>query len=197
METTGSIGILRAPLLDLRLETPRLDLRPLGKDDAGDLARHLADVAVTRWLARVPHPYGLPEASAFVDHVRLAALAGTAATFGITLRSAGDDRVVGVIAVHGLEGTPEFGYWLARPFWGLGLMTEAAGAMLAWIHGGMDLAEIRSGAFEGNEASLAIQRRFGFRPVGRSTRPCLARGGDHPHVDTVLTRAAYEAALAG
>jgi RimJ/RimL family protein N-acetyltransferase len=193
LEAHGDLRVLRAPLLDVALVTERLKLRPLQPVDAPDLARALADVQVSRWLARVPHPYHLADARTFVDHVRLAAVAGTAVTLGITLRGSADDSVVGVVALHGMDGMPEFGYWLARPHWGRGLMTEAAGALLAWCFARLDLDEIASGAFEGNAASLAIQSRFGFVVKGRSRRACLARGGLVDHVDTRLTRGAFRA----
>lgn len=197
MRTSGGIGVLRAPLLDARLETPRLRLRPLVDSDGPVLADHLSDVSVTRWLARVPHPCRTEDVQAFIGHVRLAAVAGTAVTFGIVAGFMRDDRVIGVVAVHGMDVRPEFGYWLARPFWGRGMMTEASEAVLDWVHARLALPEINSGAFEGNDASLAIQRRLGFRVVGQSMRPCFARGGDVPHVDTVLTPADYAAAAAG
>lgn len=192
LEAPSRIRVLRAPLLDVTLATPRLCLRPLAQSDAPDLAKALSDVAVSRWLARVPHPYHLADARTFIDHVRLAAIAGTAVTLGITLADRSDE-VIGVVALHGMDGLPEFGYWLARPHWGDGLMTEAAGAMLAWVYARLDVDGIASGAFDGNDASLAIQARFGFRVTGRSRRPCLARGGLIDHLDTRLDRAGFVA----
>ncbi|BBE73499.1 GNAT family N-acetyltransferase [Oharaeibacter diazotrophicus] len=184
------------PLDEVRLTTARLALRPLTSADAPALQRHLSDHQVSRWLARVPYPYGLADAFAFVDHVRLAAIAGSAVTLGVTRRAAGDD-VVGVVALHGLDGLPEFGYWLGRAHWGQGLMTEAAGALLAHAYGTLPIDEIVSGAFAGNDASLAIQARYGFVHEGRSRRQCLARGGLVDHVDTRLDRAGFRPPPAG
>lgn len=181
-----------APLADVRLETARLVLRPLAPGDAPALVRHLSEHSVSRWLARVPYPYGIADANAFIGHVRQAAVAGTAVTLGITERGDPIDAVIGIVALHGLEGTPEFGYWLGRRYWGRGLMTEAAGALLAWIHVSLNVPEITSGAFVGNEASLAIQARFGFQIEGLSRRPCLARGGLVDHVDTKLDRDGFK-----
>lgn len=188
----GAVGILRTPHPDLRIGTPRLLLRPVMAIDVPALATHLADLDVTRWLARVPHPYGLTDARAFVDHVGLAAVAGTAVTLAIQhAGKGGEASAIGVVAVHGLDGTPEFGYWLGKTWWGRGLMTEAAGAALAWIYANLTVDEIVSGAFEGNEASLRIQKRFGFRVVGRSRRECQALGRSLDHVDTRIRRAEF------
>lgn len=189
----GGFGLRRRGVTQPSLTTPRLALRPVARDDAAAFARHLADLDVTRWLARVPHPYRLADAVAFADHVRHAAAAGSAVTLAIL--PAGADEPVGVVALHGLDGTPEFGYWLARPWWGRGLMTEAVGAMLGWIHGALPVTAVSSGAFVGNDASLAIQARFGFKVVGRSRRECQALGRDLDHVDTMIDWQAFEAAV--
>jgi len=51
-----------------------------------------------------------------------------------------------------------------------------------------DAAAIASGIFQGNEPSLAVQRRLGFLEVGRTPRWCLARQHEVEHIDTLLTR---------
>lgn len=180
------IANLNAPLLDLRVATERLDLRPLVGSDAPALAEHLADPEVTRWLARVPHPYRLQDAVSFVEQARLSAAAGSAVTLGLVLRDDPGQGVIGVAVVHGLRSEPEFGYWLARDWWGRGLMGEAAAAVVDAVVNRIGVARIRSGAFRGNEASLAIQRRNGFAVVGVSHRLCLAEGRMKEHVDTLL-----------
>ncbi|WP_181701558.1 GNAT family N-acetyltransferase [Chthonobacter albigriseus] len=186
------VEVIRAPYLDVRIPTRRLVLRPITAADVPALATHLADLEVTRWLARVPHPYGLTEARAFVDHVRLAAVAGTAVTLALVPKSAGEaEPAIGVVAIHGLDAGPEFGYWLGKTWWGQGLMTEAVQSALAWIFAHLRVDDIASGAFVGNDASLRIQSRFGFQVVGRSRRECQALGRDLEHVDTRLTRNSF------
>ena len=49
------------------IETRRLLLRPLTMDDAGALAKLINDREIARMLARVPHPYGLADARAFIS----------------------------------------------------------------------------------------------------------------------------------
>ena len=53
------------------------------------------------------------------------------------------------------------------------------------------LPRIRSGVFEGNERSLAIQTRLGFSIRGRSRQHNLALSRDLDHIDTILTRARH------
>jgi RimJ/RimL family protein N-acetyltransferase len=71
-------------------------------------------------------------------------------------------------------------------------MSEAVGAALAWFWATSDLDVLRSGVFHFNKASLAIQRKFGFVETGTGPLLCLARGEEVRHIDTELTRAAWE-----
>jgi RimJ/RimL family protein N-acetyltransferase len=181
----GSRTEIGQPQVEVRIETPRLILRPLAGHDAPALAEHLADPEVTRWLARVPHPYRLADAVSFVEQARLSAVAGAALT--LALVPIGGGAPIGVAVIHGLQAEPEFGYWLARDYWSRGLMSEAAAAVLDHARLSLPIRRLRSGAFAGNTASLAIQHNNGFVVTGTSHRLCLAEGRMKEHVDTLLT----------
>lgn len=172
------------------LDTARLRLRPVAPDDREAIATHLSDRDVSRWLVRVPHPYSLDDAGAFIAQSQLTARAGSAFTLALTTLD-GADRLIGVVALHSMDMTPEFGYWLGRPFWGQGLMGEAVEATLAWAFDHLAIDEVRAGAFVGNHASLAIQHRQGFDDVGMSRRLSMALDEVLDHVDTRLSRAAH------
>ena len=75
------------------------------------------------------------------------------------------------------EGQLEMGYWIARPYWGLGFATEA-GRQLIRIARAMHMPRLAAGHFTDNPASGAVLRKLGFRPTGRvAQRYSLARGG--------------------
>src|SRR3546814_7093655 len=70
------------------------------------------------------------------------------------------------------------GYWIARPYWGLGFATEA-GRQLLHIARAMNLPKLSAGHFVDNPASGAVLRKLGFRPTGKvAQRYSLARGGE-------------------
>lgn len=171
-----------------RLATPRLLLRPYRAGDADALVEHLADFEVSRWLALVPHPYRAADAERFV--ARKLAPAPEDDHFGLAVEL--DGRLVGGLGVAGASTRPSLGYWLGRPFWGRGLMTEAVGALIGFLFGRIRLERLESGVFVGNEASLAIQRRLGFEFVGESPVFSVARGETVTHIDTLLTRRRYD-----
>jgi RimJ/RimL family protein N-acetyltransferase len=154
-----------------RLETRRLILRSPALSDAAAVVHYLNNFAVAGNLARVPYPYALADAEAWLSQQR-ADRPPEETQFAIELKGAG---YVGQVGFHADVFGPVIGYWLGEPFWHRGIMTEAAGAALEWYFGASDAALIRSGVFAFNRASLAVQKKLGFTVTGTSTRHCLAR----------------------
>jgi RimJ/RimL family protein N-acetyltransferase len=173
--------------MDVTLTTNRLLLRQPLISDAERLTRFLDNFAVAGNLARVPYPYRLSDAKAWLRSWRPDR---PAAETGFTIDLPGEG-LIGHVGFHEDEPGTVIGYWLAQPFWNRGFMTEAVAAALEWYFEVTDAAAIASGVFHFNRASLAIQHKMGFREVGTSTRLCLARGEDVRHIDTELTRAAW------
>jgi RimJ/RimL family protein N-acetyltransferase len=171
------------------LLTQRLILRPPQLGDAEPIARYLNDMEVAGNLARVPHPYHLSDARAWLRSQRID-LASSEASFAIELAGEG---YVGHIGYQPVGETVVIGYWLGKPFWGRGIMSEAAAAAVDWFFNATDAEAIYSGVFHFNAASLAIQKRLGFTETGRSTLLCLARGAELEHIDTKLTRSVWKA----
>ncbi|WP_420146192.1 GNAT family N-acetyltransferase [Sphingobium sp.] len=152
--------------------TPRLLLRPGWMEDAPMLARTIGDPAVLRNLSRAPSPYGLDDAEAFLalpQHHQLPRLLAFT-------RTQGAPRLVGGCGIHlDQDGAPELGYWIARPYWGLGFATEAARAVLSMARAN-GVRDIRSCHFTDNPASGNVLRKLGFRFTGqRAQRYSLAR----------------------
>ena len=101
--------------MSLVIETERLVLRPLEVRDASAIARLIGNLAVSRWLTVVPHPYTLEDALEFIEHIS-----------GPWDRAiTRDSEVIGVVGIK-----DSLGYWLGQPFWGHGYMREAAGALV-------------------------------------------------------------------
>lgn len=175
--------------MNVTLETPRFVLRPSRPEDAEPIARYLNNFAVSGNLARVPFPYHLSDAKAWL-RTRLPSLPAEATNFAIDLPEAG---LIGQIGFHQGPQGPIIGYWLGEPFWGRGIMTEAVIASLDWFFSVSDAPAVYSGVFHFNAASLAIQTKLGFTQTGRSTLLCLARGAEVEHIDTIMTRSVWKA----
>ena len=102
---------------------------------------------------------------------------------------------IGVVSIRKVDHMPTLGYWLSPHFWGRGIMSAAVRDTVARYYRQTGADIIRSGVFHFNMASLAIQHKIGFMETGRSSVYCPARGGDIEHIDTELTRDAFEAAI--
>ena len=55
------------------------------------------------------------------------------------------------------DGECELGYWLGKPFWGQGLMTEAAQVLLQYAFDVLDVPAVWSGYYEENTKSRRVQ----------------------------------------
>ncbi|MCW2336227.1 RimJ/RimL family protein N-acetyltransferase [Sphingobium sp. B2D3A] len=151
--------------------TPRLLLRPGWPEDAQALYAAIADEAIVRNLARAPWPYTLDDAVDFLagDHDPLQP------KFLVMKRTQGIPRLIGSCGIHTQDdGALELGYWIARPYWGLGFATEAASAVMQ-IARATGVRNIRASHFTDNPASGRVLRKLGFRPAGRP-EPRHSRG---------------------
>ena len=146
--------------------TPRLLLRPGWMEDAPALAGSINDPAVLRNLARVPSPYGIKDAQAFLalpHHPHMPRLLAFT-------RTRGAPRLIGGCGLHPDEnGAPALGYWIARPYWGLGFATEAARAVVGMARAS-GVRNIRAGHFADNPASGNVLRKLGFRFTGETQK---------------------------
>lgn len=178
------------------LVTRRLTMRPPLEVDLEAVAAAIGDIAVSRWLGTVPHPYTLDDARHWFERMergpddRRFVLHDARGLAGVVSLRVHPEPSEAEIAL-GEGGVPELGYWLARDRWGRGLMSEAVRAVLAdhFARGGGDVV---SGAQVDNAASLAIQRKMGFATTGKARRACMARGGEVTIERTRLTCEAFE-----
>ena len=157
--------------------TPRLLLRPGFPEDAPALAGAIADEAIARNLANVPWPYRMRDAEAFLASPRHPALP-SCLVFEI---GAGAPQLAGACGLgRRPSGAVELGYWLARPFWGRGLATEACTALIA-IARALGLERIEGSHFLDNPASGRVLEKLGFEPTGLiAARLSCARGAEVP-----------------
>ena len=150
------------------LTTPRLVLRAPRHDDAVAIADLANDLGVARMVTSMPHPFPVGGAESFVKK-QLGSFNARHALFALATPK---DTFMGVLGFdpprpdaacqHGVE----IGYWLGRPFWGQGLMTEAVRAALAWAAGDWGRRVVVGGHFADNPGSGAVLIKAGFLYTG-------------------------------
>lgn len=175
--------------MDRTIQTNRLLLRPPQISDANWITKGLSNFGVAGSML-VPHPFEIDHAIDWLS--RTATLkAPNEIRFCIDYESQGG---VGVVSFSEKNGFAQLGYWLDEHFWARGIMSEAVKAITGWYYTNTKADIITSGVFHFNMASLAVQHKLGFVETGRSQVYCPARGEDIEHIDTELSRDAFEAA---
>ena len=166
----------------LRLTTARLVLRDWTPADIHDLIEGLNDLSVSRWLAFVPHPYTRADAERWLIYCAQLSEKGADREqyeFAIELSSA--QKVIGGVSltrVSRLHGTAGGGIWIHARYQGHGYGSEAFAEKIRFAFVDLGLRRLENGFFKGNDASFAMQRRFGYQLEGerRQAYRCMADG---------------------
>lgn len=173
--------------MDDVIKTERLVLRPLGESDIGAMVEALDDFAISRNLARVPYPYHRDDALDFLSFV--SSCDGLSCFSAICKRQA-PEVLLGIISYEWSEAkhNAELGYWLSKPHWGQGLMTEAAIAVVKHAFTENHHPELISCFHDDNPVSGRILSKVGFERVGTCYHFSKAQGTELPVTNMKLTR---------
>ena len=148
----------------MTIDTERLILRHWEEKDAPALFKYASDERVGPIAGWPPH--NCVEESLAVIRTVFA----NNVTFAIVLKET-DEPIgcIGFIPKNEIfdgekyivkEG--ELGYWLGHPYWGRGLMTEAAKALIKAAFESLDYTTLWCGYYDGNERSHRVQDKCGF-----------------------------------
>lgn len=162
------------------IRTDRLRLRPYTASDRDAVVAGLNQIAVSRWLAKIPHPF---------THDDLKLVGEDGASRWPKLAAIEHEGAV----IGGIGGGETLGYWLVPEAHGRGLGFEAAWSMVDYSFRHLAIERIASGVFEGNPASARILEKLGFAETGKGEEMCTALGRELPHTTYALTRDAWEA----
>jgi len=152
----------------VRIQTnePHIDLREWKTGDAPDLAAAINNKKVQDNLRDgIPYPYTEKDAAEFIVAM-LSADMGAQYAFAICF----DDKPIGSIGVFRKDNvhryTAEMGYYIAEPYWGKGIMTEAVRQMCAYIFENTDIIRIFADPYAYNNASCRVLEKAGFQFEG-------------------------------
>jgi RimJ/RimL family protein N-acetyltransferase len=154
------------------LVTERLVLRPPHDDDVPDLAKLANSRRIAEMLARMPHPYGVREARAFIEMARERHAAGC--VYAVTIAESG--AFIGCAGLNGTERGLELGYWIGEPHWGHGYATEAAHALVDLAFRASDIEVLHVACRVINGASRRVIHKCGFQYAGQGMMDSIAAG---------------------
>jgi len=168
------------------LHTDRLTLRPFRIADAGRFVALAGDPAVARMTSDIPHPLHVWQCRRWLRQAR------GEVRFAIER----DDELIGGVGYFcHRHRVGELGFWLGRPYWGEGLATEAARAVVRYAFTAGNLTAMTSANFIDNPASAGILSKLAFATNGRMRTLSVARGhevdGTTWELDRETARQAY------
>jgi ribosomal-protein-alanine N-acetyltransferase len=143
-------------------------LSAVRSSDKAALLEHLYSTDVYATTLNIPHPYSETDADWWIQkRIEHTERLGREVTFAIRVA---EDKLIGVVGADSLEPgithTAEIGYWLARPFWGKGIMTDAVRAYVEYAFGELQLLRLTAHVLEFNAGSARVLEKNGFKLEG-------------------------------
>ena len=148
----------------MELLTERLILRPWEDADAEALYTYASDPDVGPAAGWPAHTSVQMSREVIRDVLQ------APETYAVVLRETGEP--VGSIGrmkprlqdIEPTEHALELGYWIGKPYWGRGLIPEAARALIDHAFVDLRCDQLWCAYFEGNAKSARVQEKLGFVP---------------------------------
>jgi RimJ/RimL family protein N-acetyltransferase len=132
------------------------------KSDCDVMVEYLTDKDVFKTTLNIPYPYTLKDAQSIINYFeKLKVKSGKITNWAISNK---DSKLIGVIGFHdGIKShKSEIGYWLAKPYWGKGIMTEVLQKVCDIAFQKFKLLRITATVFENNLASAKVLEKCNF-----------------------------------
>jgi len=171
-------------------------LRPLLPEDAEPLQRLAGDWAIADTTISVPYSFTMEDAWRWIATYSWPCEPDVPHRyFANCFKPSGE--LVGITALRDIDrdhAQAELSFWVERPFWGRGLATEAAAAVLTHAFEVLELNRVTAYHMPRNPASGRVLTRLGFRQEG-VLRQCVRKWGVFENVAAyAVLRAEYPAA---
>ena len=146
------------------LETKHLILKELTLEHEADYFEGFVDYEVIRHMnGLVPWPYPEDGVREFLESKVLPHQGKTIWQWGIFLQD-NPDKLIGSITIRKSD-VDNRGFWLAKPYWGKGYMTEAAEAVTTYAFEALRFNILRFTNARWNIRSRRIKEKLGARLV--------------------------------
>ncbi|HKD38091.1 MAG TPA: GNAT family protein [Pirellulales bacterium] len=150
--------------LDINGEVCFTDFR---RTDVAALVEGLNDRVIYERTLRIPYPYTPLDAQKWLSLIE--ADAGAMWPLVGAIRDL-DGRLIGSMGLERNCRTDdpvcELGYWLAKPFWGRGIVTAAVRTICRHAFETIGLTKITANVFSFNDASARVLEKCGFQYEG-------------------------------
>ncbi len=149
----------RAIVRTMRLETRRLVIRSFAAGDVTDYAALVADPEVMKYIG---DGFAVDElqARAYVEKCIENEQTLGFARYALELRSA--NEFIGICGYALIDEYVDFGYRIARKYWGNGYVSEAAQAIIKYGFERLGFESIVAIAYSENKGSIRVIKKLGF-----------------------------------
>lgn len=124
----------------------------------------LKDREIHERTMQIPSPYTMEDARAFLESV-----GERSHKFGRLMDWAirwDDEKLIGMISFQGTpafaKGSDEIGFWLAKPYWDRGIMTETLMIFSILAFETYRMKQLEAGIFSSNKSSIRVVEKCGF-----------------------------------
>jgi len=143
-------------------------IRSYEKSDKDTLVKYANNYNVSKNLRdSFPYPYTEKDANRWIGLV-------FGQTPELNFAIADKNELIGAIGImlqpDVYRFSAEIGYWLAEPFWGKGIATQAVKKMTEFAFNHFNFNRLFAGVFEGNESSLRVLEKAGYKLEGKSRK---------------------------
>ncbi len=154
------------------LVTDRFVLRPVRRSDLTRIEHYAADIRVAASTVRIPHPLPPGLIEGFIE--RAMKQVRDEDVWVMDGGGSNGSEVMGVVSLVRLDrNQSEVGYWVAPPFWGTHVASDAVNALVTNNPLGHDT--MFASVFHDNPASAKVLINAGFQYLGDAEMFCLAR----------------------
>jgi len=152
-------------------------LRKFNIGDINALAKHANNIKIAQFMTDTfPHPYGRPEAEAFISSLENSQ----------NINAIDTGEVIGAIGHFPQQGimrkNVELGYWLSEEYWGKGIMTKAINQTVKHIFSRYDIHRIYARPFGTNIASQKVLEKCGFEREAHFKKTIYKNGEFHDEI---------------
>ncbi len=135
------------------LITNRLKLRKIELGDVSSLLKYANNKNISDQIFNIPFPYQEEDAIYRLNFVLQGFKNKERYVFAITLKDS--KELIGEIGLHldKANNSAQLGYWIAEPFWGKGIATEATSEILKFGFEKLNLNKIYATYYPENKAS--------------------------------------------
>ncbi len=142
-------------------------LAQITKEDKPSLLKYINDKEIYNNTLKIPYPYKERHADEWINHIEsIKQKKGILKSWAVKNKN----ELIGGIAFHSRYGEnshkDEIGYWLGKPFWGKGIMTEVVKKICSIGFTEFNLIRIEAIVFSSNIPSGKVLKKAGFMCEG-------------------------------